>query len=162
MSKRDWGSIKSILHFDYPYENEPNNGLGDEASSETWTIVGNARMDTDNKKFGYRCVYYPDSDSGVMCENASGIFNISPSGSYELEALLKKTGTEGKIFRIGEHIDGVTSYDGHYYKVSSETATWEEAEAACEGIGGHLATSTSAGRRRRYSTTGGGSGCRCG
>ena len=36
VSKRDFGTIKSLLHFDYPYFNEPNKGLDDEAGIETW------------------------------------------------------------------------------------------------------------------------------
>ena len=37
MSKRDFGTIKSLLHFNYPYYNEPNDGLDDEVGIETWT-----------------------------------------------------------------------------------------------------------------------------
>ena len=33
--------------------------------------------------------------------------------------------------------------DGHKYEIFRETLTWEEAKAACEAKGGHLATITS-------------------
>ncbi|MBQ7220795.1 MAG: C-type lectin domain-containing protein [Synergistaceae bacterium] len=35
-------------------------------------------------------------------------------------------------------------YDGHWFKCFDELKTWHEAKAACEALGGHLATSTSA------------------
>ena len=36
MSKRNFGAIKSLLHFDYPYFNEPGDGLGDEIDIMAW------------------------------------------------------------------------------------------------------------------------------
>ena len=35
-------------------------------------------------------------------------------------------------------------YEGHYYKMYNESASWEDAATACEELGGHLATITSA------------------
>lgn len=37
-----------------------------------------------------------------------------------------------------------TTYNAHTYKVIDDKLTWEEAEAACEAMGGHLVTITSA------------------
>ena len=39
---------------------------------------------------------------------------------------------------------GYAFYNGHTFKYFSDTKTWAEAQAACEALGGHLATSTSA------------------
>lgn len=36
------------------------------------------------------------------------------------------------------------SYDGHFFKLFTQPLYWFEAKAACEAMGGHLATSTSA------------------
>ncbi len=40
--------------------------------------------------------------------------------------------------------DDAVSYDGHYYKIYTDSVTWTEAEAQCEALGGYLATITSA------------------
>ena len=100
MSKRDWGAVKSILHFDYPYYAEPGDGLGDEASSETWTRVGNTNLagveapyDVQGApKFGYRCAYFPDTSSSITGTNTSGIFDLSPSGDYEVCEVRRNSG----------------------------------------------------------------------
>ena len=62
-----------------------------------------------------------------MRSNASGL------GSLEK---LKTTGNE-KENSVAEPTDG------HKYEIFRETLTWEEAKAACEAKGGHLATITS-------------------
>ena len=97
MTIRKFGTIKSLLHFDYPYFNEPNDGLGDEVSGEVWTRVGNTKLAGNEipydvqgtPKFGYRCAYFPDTTSAIQGTNASGIFNLSPSGNYEIEAFIR-------------------------------------------------------------------------
>lgn len=38
---------------------------------------------------------------------------------------------------------GTVEYDGHHYLVCMEETDWESAQAACEAMGGHLATITS-------------------
>lgn len=39
MCKRYFGKVKSLLHFDFPYFNEPNDGLDDEVRETVWTKV---------------------------------------------------------------------------------------------------------------------------
>ena len=91
MSKRNFGTIKSLLHFDYPYYNEPGDGLDDEVGLETWSKEANAALygsaapnaGTQAPKFGYRCLY--PYNGGATCNNSSGIFNLRLDGEYEFE-----------------------------------------------------------------------------
>ena len=130
MSKRKFGKIKSLLHFDYPYFNEPNDGLGDEVSSEVWTREGNTKLAgieipyeiLRSPKFGYRCAYFPDAESYITGTNTSGIFNLSPDGEYEIEMFVM--------------------LDTSTYEILSEQ-TYNNSKTACENLGGHLATITS-------------------
>lgn len=97
MSRRNFGTIKSLLHFDYPYFNEPNDGLGDEIGLETWTKSSTSSVNLHGSeipkagvcapKFGYRCLRtYKGS---VQCNNESGIWNLTSNGSYEIEMFVK-------------------------------------------------------------------------
>lgn len=114
MTVRKFGSIKSLLHFDYPYFNEPNDGLGDEVSSEVWTRVGNTKLagneipyDVQGEpKFSYRCAYFPDTTSAIQGTNTSGIFNLSPSGSYEIEAFMRAKDGSVSFSTSYEEING--------------------------------------------------------
>ena len=143
MTVRKFGTIKSLLHFDYPYFNEPNDGLGDEVSGETWTRIGNTKLAGNEipydigglPKFGYRCAYFPDTSSSIRGTNTNGIFNLSPSGEYEIEAFVRYINPEGFKF-----------YNGHTYKVFNDTRyiNWKQAKENCEALGGHLLTITSA------------------
>ena len=206
MTIRKFGTIKSLLHFDYPYFNEPNDGLGDEVSGEVWTRVGNTKLAgkkipydvSGTPKFGYRCAYFPDTNSAIRGTNTSGIFNLSPIGSYEIEAFYCVTihSPSSNIFTIGDlslKIDATarhytlssptwgidetskmllsdggrwmhillrishgsvkvfqedlypeTLYGGHTFKAFRFNGYFGDAEADCENLGGHLATSTSA------------------
>ena len=91
MSKRNFGTIKSLLHFDYPYYNEPGDGLGDEVGLETWSKESNAaalygsqipKAGDCSPKFGYRCLY---AYGAVIGTNNTGIWNLNSSGEYEVE-----------------------------------------------------------------------------
>ena len=92
MSKRDFGSIKSLLHFDFPYYKEPNDGLDDDVGIETWSKEGSAKfygieipkVGTQAPKFGYRC-YFSESGSCIEGTNNSGIWNLNSSKNYEIE-----------------------------------------------------------------------------
>ena len=96
MSRRNFDpAIKSLLHFDYPYFNEPNDGLGDEIGLETWTKNGTVslygteipRAGACAPKFGYRCLRtYKGS---VQCDNESDIWNLTSNGSYEIEMFVQ-------------------------------------------------------------------------
>ena len=115
MSRRKFDpAIKSLLHFDYPYFNEPGDGLGDEIGLETWSRQNanayNANVylcgtviPYDQKfapKFGYRCLL---SYGGyIQCDNKSGIWNLNSNGQYEIEMFVqiaRETGTRN-IFSL--------------------------------------------------------------
>ena len=92
MSKRDFGNIKCLLHFDYPYFNEPADGLGDEVDLETWKgydykLYGSAipKAGDQTPKFGYRCLRASDPIIGT---NTTGIWNLNSSSDYEIEFFL--------------------------------------------------------------------------
>ena len=150
MSKRDFGSIKSLLHFDFPYYNEPRDGLDDEVRGAVWERVGNTKLAgikipyeyEGSPKFGYRCAYFPDTISYIETTNTNGGFDLAPTGSYEFECFVKAGGTTSAI---DYEAQGYKFFNGHTFKVlSTEYELWNDAQAACEALGGHLATITSA------------------
>ena len=113
MGKRNFGRIKSLLHFDYPYFNEPGDGLGDEVGYESWTGGANFKLGGSQQPyavkqspyFGYRCAYFSGNSSSnqITGTNNTGIFNLSPLGSYEAECfILLKSSTGGNIFTFGD------------------------------------------------------------
>ena len=130
--------LKSLLHFEW---------LADEISGEVWTKTGNTKLagtepsyDVQGEpKFGYMCAYFPDVNSTITAANTSKIFDLSPEGEYEIEAFVKISDIPTGDYQY---------YDGHTFKLFSVSKTWEEAEAFCEELGGHLATSTSAEKMR--------------
>ena len=119
---KDYGTIKSLLHF--------NGDLTDEVSSETWNFAGSASCShvvqnnlgtnmwpvfdpsNNNQDEKYVCFSGNDSDY-VYCNNTSGIFNIHSAFDYELEAFICYKGYiqpvnneysitgAGKIFSLG-------------------------------------------------------------
>ena len=98
MSKRDFGSTKCLLHFDFPYFNEPNDGLDDDVGIETWSRSGTAvklygsaipNEGTQAPKFGYRCIR--SSTGTARCTNTSGVWNLNSSGDYEIEFFVYTT-----------------------------------------------------------------------
>ena len=99
MSKRDFGTTKCLLHFDFPYLKEPNDGLGDAINIETWSkenisvklYSGFPSEGTQYPKFGYRCLY-PYTGSAVGT-NTSGIWNLNFSKNYEIECFINGTST---------------------------------------------------------------------
>ena len=140
VSKRDFGTIKSILHFDYPYFNEPNDGLDDDVGIETWhatnsnvKMYGNAipNAGTFTPKFGYRCLYsYKGSVSGT---NTSGIWNLNSSGNYEIAFFVNYpvNGSSTKyLFRLREEgttILALSINDSGYLELIA--TGWEITEA---------------------------------
>lgn len=59
-------------------------------------------------------------------------------GSSQAAALNVASASEGKFIP-----SSAGEFNGHYYFVYKDVKTWEEAKAACESRGGHLATITS-------------------
>ena len=124
-------SITMLQHFDYP---------------ETLSYEGNATL-SDASKFGKSCAYFPDSVSSIKLTNKTGIFNLSASGSAEVECFVKTIEASDTLLR-NEMIDYLVNndcnmYNGHVYKVYTNTAKWADAKTACENLGGYLATITS-------------------
>ena len=113
--------LSMLQHFDYP---------------ETWSYTGNATFTSEGAKFGKGCVYFPDTNSKAIVTNTTGMFNLSPLGNYEIEAFVKLSDLEAEL-----EAQGYRFYDGHTFKYFDTALTWSEAKAACEAIGGHLATS---------------------
>ncbi|MBQ7220800.1 MAG: hypothetical protein IJS28_07465 [Synergistaceae bacterium] len=104
---------------------------------EMMSYEGGAAMLCSGMGFGERCAYLPDSSSRIKITNSTGMFNLSPSKACEFEVFIKPTD------RTAQYTEqGYSFYDGHTFKCFTTLMTWAEAKAACEEIGGHLATST--------------------
>ena len=125
---KDYGTIKSLLHFD--------EDLRDEVSSETWEFVNEAECVTrwqDNlgtnifPKFGDKIVRFSgNNESYISSTNASGIFTLNRAEDYEFEAFICYTGyiqsviyadigeaksitKAGNIFAIGDLVLAINS-----------------------------------------------------
>ena len=75
--------------------------------------------------------------SNLLGGDASGHYHLT---NYEFRKLSEMLGRTCD----GNCQNGCSYYDGHWFKYYDELKTWAEAKAACEAMGGHLATSTSA------------------
>ncbi len=115
--RRDFGTIRSLVHFDFPYYNEPSDGLDDEVRGAVWEREGNTKLAgveipyeyEGAPKFGYRCAYYPDDTSHVISNNADGVFNLDPADSQECECFVKAETVEeaistGYILNFGDDL----------------------------------------------------------
>ena len=123
----DVEGLSMLQHFDYP---------------EEWNYNGNAEF-SDSAKFGKGCVYFPDTTSSVSVTNTTGMFNLHPEANYEFEAFVKLNDTlTAKTAEL--EAQGYMFFRGHTFKYYSSAVTWPNAKTACENLGGHLATSTSA------------------
>lgn len=118
MSIRKFQSnIKSLMHFDFPYYAEPNDGLRNEISSpEIWKRNGNVKFVGEEApndeiilgtpKFGYRCPSFSGASDFLSCTNTQDIFTFSQSGSYEIEFFLRVTALNaGRVFAFKKHDD---------------------------------------------------------
>ena len=118
----DVEGLSMLQHFDYP---------------EEWHYNGNTSIAQEGVKFGKGCAYFPDILSSVSVTNTTGMFDIDTQGNYELEAFVK-------LQEADFEAQGYRFYEGHTFKCFDTALTWDEAEAACEALGGHLATAPSA------------------
>lgn len=99
---RNFSNIKSLLHFDFPYQYEDNSGLLDEVSSETWTrsdgvkFVGTEQPCDEIKsgfpKFGYRCFYSSNGNTILTASNNHETFSISKSSGFEFAFFINPSG----------------------------------------------------------------------
>ncbi len=128
--------IRMLQHFDYP---------------ETWSFEGNAWLSRASK-FGKSCASFLDTTGKAICTNTTGMYKLSANGAYEAECFVKAdlSGLGGSSVEELEQVEqdlteeGYKFYGGHTFKYYSDSLTWSEAKLACEALGGHLATSTSA------------------
>ena len=119
MARRKFDTnIKSLMHFNYPYFNEPGDGLGDEVSSETWTRQGNAKLVgsdipadaivADTPKFGYRCLQTSGNTDYLSCTNNSGIWNAESTDKREVDFWIRPTANSaGNILVLMNDNDAV-------------------------------------------------------
>ncbi len=110
--------LLSLVHFDFPYFNEPYDGLADELGLFTLTRQGSPKLVgsqapadaivSNTPRFGYRCLQTDGSSSFIK---ATGAFTLSKSGTYEFSFwvrctasatgnLLTLTGSSGTLLTI--------------------------------------------------------------
>lgn len=108
MSKRFFSDIKCLMHFDFPYVNEPNECLEEEVGIETVTRNGgsfssglNDAIGNNDKKFGYRA-FVCSSGSYISISNNHDTFTLNPTKKYEAEAFIRLNSapSEGAIYDI--------------------------------------------------------------
>ena len=101
-------SIKSLLHFDYPYYGETGDALRDEIGAYSWGRNGSVKFvgtETPNDsvvsgtpKFGYRCLQSASTNDYV---SSSGTWTLNSSGSYEVSCWVRPTASQtGNIFAL--------------------------------------------------------------
>lgn len=110
MARKFDSALKSLLHFDYYYVNEPNDGLYDEISSETWTRADGVKfygsafpcdyVASFYPKFGYRCFYSTKTSTILTATNKTGAFNISNSIGYEFSFFMRAHSGSGGILYL--------------------------------------------------------------
>ena len=101
-------SIKSLLHFDYPYYGETGDALRDEIGAYSWGRNGSVKFvgtETPNDsvvsgtpKFGYRCLQSASTNDYI---SSSGTWTLNSSGSYEVSCWVRPTASQtGNIFAL--------------------------------------------------------------
>ena len=101
--------IISLLHFDYPYYAEPNDGLNDEILGTIWSRSGNIKLAgseisadaiiSGTPKFGYRCLHSETSNDYITA--GTNAFSMSSSGSYEVFCYVRPAASQsGNIFTL--------------------------------------------------------------
>lgn len=94
----------SLMHFNYPYTDEPGDGMRDEVGKLNWTKFGNAKfvgteqpvaeVVTDTPKFGWRCLQTAANTDYLYATNDSGLLNISKTDNketFEVEMFIRIT-----------------------------------------------------------------------
>lgn len=104
-SRRLFGHIKSLLHFDFPYYNGSDKslmasaGVHDDASHEHWNFVGNATLNggpyrnysipSGAPKFGWRALVTYSASDYISCSNSYNTFTLKSQGTCELECFIQ-------------------------------------------------------------------------
>lgn len=106
--------------------------------------------DASNHGAPYAGQFYELSNFGYICEWDSGnlqqLTTTAPTEPTIPAATdsATTTHTTTATVRPAWVPADVVEYNGHFYKRYEETLSWDEAKAACEELGGHLATITTA------------------
>lgn len=104
-NRLDYGDIKALLHFDYPYHGHPYSGLREEVRSTVWNkshtdilFAGNELPnDLQNAsvpKFGYRCPYFNSNKMITKPTSVDQRWEIDTTKSYEIEFFIKESSHE--------------------------------------------------------------------
>lgn len=119
--------------------------------TEAWSFEGNAGLSSASK-FGTGCAEFRDSTGKAICTNVTGIYNLEADGEYEAEFFVKAdlSALKATVDELEQSLtaEGYKFYGGHTFKISGAILTWDAAKADCENHGGHLATSTDAGKNK--------------
>lgn len=111
-TRRQWkGNAQALLHFDYAYPGEPNDGLRDEIGIETWSRVGSPKwvgveapvdqVVVGAPLFGWRCPQFSGAACYIKGANSQNIWNLSSDGKYEVEFFARFTdATASNIFAL--------------------------------------------------------------
>ena len=103
--------IKSLIHFDYPYYGEANDGLNDEINGTIWERSGNARLVgaeapaaqiiPGTPKFGYRCLHTSADTDFIALKEDTSLFALTESGTYEFSCYVRAvSSTAGNIISL--------------------------------------------------------------
>ena len=97
----------SLLHFDFPYFAEPDDGCRDELGLLKWKRNGNVKFcgneipydEQFTPKFGYRCMKSTDSTTYLLGTGSTDIFNLRMGGNYIIEMFIYPKG-DGNLFTL--------------------------------------------------------------
>lgn len=134
-SRRSFGSIKSLLHFDFPHHYATNSGLKDEASPESWHLNGNANFagkfppvdvsTTNAPKFGYRSLHTSANSDYAYCANLNNTFKFNNSGPLEFELFFYLlTSANGNLITLMSGNDTVFTLSISSEKLSASSTSF--------------------------------------
>ena len=111
---------------------------------ENFSLNGNAAI-SDVHKFGNKSVAFSFPGDSVSVSNYSGLFNLSHNSIRDFECFFKSAIVSLNYEQIAARDNSIKLFNGHAFKLFYQNnISWHDAKYACETIGGHLATSTSA------------------
>ncbi len=119
--------IKSLMHFDYPYYDEPGDGMRDEIGVLNWTNEGNAifvgaevpaaQIVAGTPKFGYRCLQTSAASDYLEAPVTGNYLDIKSAKSYEIEFFIRKTNASA-----GNIVNLLDSNDTSLFTVSTDAS----------------------------------------
>lgn len=142
--KQDGKTVTKKLYYDTGTSNtDQEDTLYDEQEQE---FLAKDMEDFD----GYTVINYDEDDTtnyAVLAQDTVTVEATETAVSLQpdTEDALEDTDDSNQDTTIPEDIPAdAVEYNGHSYMLYDVSLTWQEAEAACEILGGHLATVTSA------------------